>query len=298
LQKNFTVSERRACNVTGQPRATQRYRPKHKDGQAALEERICKLAEDNPRYGYKRIYWKLRTEGWRVNRKRIHRLWKKLGLQIRRKAHKKERLGDSLNACYRHKALYPNHVWAWDFVHDRTEDGRQLKYLSCVDEYTREAIILFPLRHYKNADVYEAFLQAIEIHGTPAYIRSDNGPEFLAKALKAALHNSGVGTLYIEKGAPWQNSYCESFNGRVRDELLNMEMFTSLAEAQYLARQWKEKYNTYHPHSSLGGLTPSEFAAKCKEANPNPIDRGRREPLPPCRPEESKRTKTLIAAGT
>lgn len=180
-----------------------------------------------------------------------------------RKLRKKRALGDSSNACDKRVATAPNEVWTWDFIHDRTVDGRQLKFLVILDEYTRENLHLDPERSITADDVVEALAGLMARHGVPAYIRSDNGPEFIAEKMKTWLEKAGVETLYVEPGAPWQNGYAESFNSRLRDEFLEMNYFHTLAEAKRLARDWKDLYNTKRPQRALGGKTPEEFAEHC-----------------------------------
>ena len=267
LQETFGVSERRACRVLGQPRSTQRQAPKTKEEEERLVARLLELVRRHPRFGYRRIWALLRREGWRVNRKRVHRLWRQQGLKVPRKQRKKRRLGSSANGCVRRPAESKDHVWAWDFLHDRTADGRPLKWLTLVDEYTRECLALEVRRGMTAGAVCLVLAGVVRERGAPAHLRSDNGPEFLAKALRAWLAGAGVATLYIEPGAPWENGYAESFNSKVRDELLNAEDFASELEARVLGKAWKQEYNHERPHSSLGYRTPAEFGASCPRAD-------------------------------
>jgi putative transposase len=268
LREAFGVSERRACRVLGQPRSTQRQQPKKaKEGEERLVARMLELVRLHPRYGYRRIWALLRREGWRVNRKRVHRLWRQQGLKVPRKQRKKRRLGSSANSCVRRPAEYQGHVWAWDFLHDRTADGRPLKWFTLVDEYTRECLALEVRRGMTAKAVGVVLAGVVRERGAPAHIRSDNGPEFIAKAIRAWMSAAGLETLYIAPGAPWENGYAESFNSKVRDELLNAEEFTSLLEAGVLGKAWKQEYNHARPHSSLGYRTPAEFAASCPRAD-------------------------------
>ncbi len=223
------------------------------------------LRRANPRYGYRRIWRELVKQGWRVNQKRVHRLWKEAGWQIRQKAKKRRRLGSSENACALKRAERRNHVWSYDFVHDRTEDGRQLKFLPVMDEYTREGLAIEVDRSITGEDVVDVLAYLFEVHGEPDYIRSDNGPEFVAKAVREWLEKSGVRTLFIEPGSPWENGHIESFNSRFRDEFLNLELFTSLTEARVLTERHRVHYNLDRPHSSLGYLSPAEFVASLPE---------------------------------
>jgi len=268
VQENLEVSERRACMAVSQPRSTQRYASRRPEEEELLVARMLELVRQHPRYGYRRIWALLRREGWLVNRKRIHRLWRREGLKVRLKAHKKRRLGSSDNGCARRRPERKDHVWAWDFIHDRTSSGGPLKWLSVVDEFTRECLVLEVARSITAEDVMDQLIQLFRERGTPEYIRSDNGPEFIAQALREWLERASVGTLYVELGAPWENGYAEAFHGRLRDELLNTEEFASVQEARALARAWKEDYNRSRPHSALGYRTPAEFAAATAWAAP------------------------------
>ena len=225
-----------------------------------------KLVRENPRRGCRYITTLLRRKGWRVNYKRVHRIWKKEGFKVPIKRRKKRAIGDSSNACDKRVATKKNDVWTWDFIHDRTVDGRQLKCLDIIDEYTRECLSLEMSRSFKTSDVLDILSVLIGEHGPPKHIRSDNGSEFIAEKMKKWLEIVGVETMYIEPGAPWQNGYAESFNSRFRDEFLEMNYFYTLKEAQQLTKAWKEKYNTKRPHSSLGDMTPKEFAAFCGDS--------------------------------
>jgi transposase InsO family protein len=222
---------------------------------------MLELVRRHPRFGYRRIWALLRAEGFTVNRKRVHRLWKRQGLKVPQKQHKKRRLGSSDNGITRRRASHKDHVWAWDFIHDRTEDGRPLKWLSVVDEYTRECLALEVRRSFASGDVIDVLRELSLIRGAPLHVRSDNGPEFIARAIRSWLESARVATLYIEPGSPWENGYAESFHGRLRDELLDAELFTCLAEAKMLSVQWRLEYNHRRPHSSLGYVTPASFAA-------------------------------------
>ena len=262
------MSERRACAVVDQPRGTQRYQPAAGEPEKALVGRMTELAAAHPRYGYRRVWALLRAERYEVDRgvpvnlKRVHRLWRRAGLRVPQKQRKRRRrLGHSGNSCTRHKAERVNHVWSYDFVMDQTSDGRRLKLLPVVDEYTRECLAVEVERHLTAADVVATLRYLFELRGAPAFVRSDNGPEFIAGAVKAWLAESGAQTLYIEPGSPWENAYCESFNGKLGDELLNREAFATLQEAKVLVEDWRRDYNHRRPHSSLNYLTPAAFAA-------------------------------------
>jgi transposase InsO family protein len=202
-------------------------------------------------------------------RKRIHRLWRR-GFQSASKQRKKRRLGCSENGIVRHRAMHKDHVWAWDFIHDRDDRGRSLKCLSLIDEYTRECLALEVERSMTADDVINVLRDVLMIRGVPGYIRSDNGPEFIAAAMRRYLEIAGTGTLYIEPGAPWENGYAESFHGRLRDELLDRELFADLRHAKALAAQWQNDYNHRRPHSSLDYKTPAAFAAALGGSAPKP----------------------------
>lgn len=261
LQQRFEVSERRACRVVGQSRSSQRYVSMKVGKDAALVKRMVALCAENPRYGYRRVWALLGREGWAVNKKRVQRLWREAGLKVpAKKVHKRRRLGTSENGCTRRRALYIGHVWSYDFAMDATEDGRRLKMMPIVDEYSRECLALEAERSITAEGVVETLDRLFTERGKPAYIRSDNGPEFIAEALKHWLATSGVKTLYIEPGAPWENAYSETFISRLRDELLDREVFANLKEAKVLAKDYRDYYNQQRPHGALGYLTPAEFA--------------------------------------
>ena len=262
VRKTFKLSERRACQAVDQPRSTQRYRGKRAGIDQALVCRMSELSRDNPRYGYRRVWALLRREGWEVNKKRVLRLWREQGLKVPKKQHKSRRLlGGGENGCTRRRAEYPGHVWSYDFAMDQTEDGKRLKMMPVVDEYTRECLSLEGQRSIKAEGVIDTLRRLFVERGEPDYIRSDNGPEFVAEALKEWLALSGVKTLYIEPGAPWENAYSETFIGQLRDELLERELFVNLKETQVLLEDYRDHYNHYRPHGALGYLTPAEFAA-------------------------------------
>jgi transposase InsO family protein len=235
------------------------------DDEAALVAAMHGLVRRHPRYGYRRIWALLRADGWRVNRKRIWRLWKREGFKVPQKQGKKRRLGHSDNGCVRRRAEGVNDVWAWDFIHDRDEHGRPLKWLSLVDEYTRECLLLEARRGITAVDAVELVSEVMLIRGVPGHIRSDNGPEFIARALRAFLDAASVETLYIAPGSTWENGYAESFHSRLRDELLDAELFEGLGHARTLAAAWQNEYNHRRPHSSLGYRTPAAYAASLAE---------------------------------
>jgi transposase InsO family protein len=263
------VSERRACRAVGQHRSTQRYRRETvSDYERRLVGRMHELVRENPRFGYRRVGGLLRAEGWRVNVKRVHRLWKREGFKVPRRQVRRRRLGSGANGCSRRRAERARHVWSWDFYHDRTAGGKPLKWFAMVDEYTRECVCLQVRRSIRARDVAQMLGEAVARHGAPEHIRSDNGPEFIAREVRGAIDALGVSTLYVEPGSPWQNGYAESFGSKLRDELLNAELFDSLAEAQVVSRDWQSNYNTRRPHSALGYQTPVAFAAGCGNAGP------------------------------
>lgn len=266
LKETFQVSERRASRVLGQARSTQRYKPCSDDELVRLTKRIVELARKHPRYGYRRITALLRAEGWRVNRKRVHRVWRAEGLRVVIKQHKRRRVGTSEQGVECRRAERPNQVWSYDFVMDQTQDGRRLKMLPVVDEYTRQCLTIEVERHITAEGVLSTFKRLFEEQGAPEYIRSDNGPEMIAGAVREWLSRSDVQTLYIEPGSPWQNAYVESFNSRFRDELLNREVFASLLETKVLVKEYVKEYNELRPHSGLGYRTPAQFAAEAAAA--------------------------------
>ncbi len=280
LQDRLGYSERRICKVVGQARSSQRYRRKIAHDERTLIDNMHQLAIKWPRFGYRRITALLRKDGWRVNVKRVHRLWKLEGLQIRKKARKRRRLGRSDNACHRRKPLGKDHVWSYDFVSDRTDGGGRLRILNIVDEFTRESLAMEIRRHFTGRDVVAVLAELFAIRGRPRYIRSDNGPEFASKAVKNWLASEKVDTLFVEPGSPWENGYVESFNGRLRDECLNGELFLSLAEARYVVDRWRMDYNHHRPHSRLDWMMPAEFAASCPSKGRPCVPAGSATPHP------------------
>ncbi len=256
------MSERRTCRVLDQPRSTQRYEPHLLDDEPLLAQRIVELAGEYGRYGYRRITALLRGEGWRVNHKRVERIWRREGLKVPRKQPKRRRLWLCDGSCVRHRPEHRNHVWAYDFVHERTHEGRTLRMLVVVDEYTRECLGIEVARKLNSQDVLKVLAGLFVRHGVPEYIRSDNGSEFTAKAVRGWLGRLDVKTLFIEPGSPWENGYVESFIGKLRDELLNREIFCSLWEAKVLIERWRKEYNRVRPHSSLGYRPPAPEAVE------------------------------------
>ena len=241
----------------GQHRSTQRKAPRGSDDEAALTADIIELAKRYGRYGYRRITALLRDAGWSVNRKRVERIWRREGLKVPQRQPKRGRLWLADGSCVRLRPERPNHVWAYDFVEDRTRDGRKFRMLCVVDEFTRKALAIRVARKLSSSDVIDALADLFIAHGTPTHVRSDQGPEFIADAVKTWIAGVGSQTAYIEKASPWENGYVESFNGKLRDELLNGEVFNTLREAQVLIEEWRRHYNRVRPHSSLGYRTPA-----------------------------------------
>lgn len=254
------VTERRACRVLKQPRSTQRYKAITPNDEPLLVSRMVDLASEYGRYGYRRITALLHAEGWRVNHKRVERLWRREGLKVPKKQPKRGRLWFNDGSCIRRRPEYPNHVWSYDFIQDRTADGRAFRVLSIIDEYTRECLSLDVRRSLRSEDVLDRLESLFVQRGTPQYIRSDNGPEFTAKAVRSWLAQLEVQPLFIEPGSPWENGYVESFHGKLRDELLNREIFYTLRETQVLIERWRMEYNQLRPHSSLNYRPPAPQA--------------------------------------
>ena len=224
--------------------------------------RLLSLAREHPRYGYRRAWAVLRAEGWAANKKRVHRLWREAGLQVRRKAQKRRRLPNGgAHSTVRLAPERPNHVWAYDLVFDATDDGRALKLLTVLDEYTRECLALVTGRSLTSRHVVETLRRLVAERGAPGFVRSDNGGEFIAHRVAGYLHAADSGAKHVDPGAPWQNGYSESFNGKLRDELLSQEAFATLAEARVLIEHWRRHYNESRPHSALGYLSPAAYAA-------------------------------------
>ncbi len=260
MRQTLGVSERRACRTLGQHRSTQRKVPQSRSDEEALTADIIALAREYGRDGYRRITALLKQSGWHVNHKRVARIWRREGLKVPRKQKKKGRVWLNDGSCVRLRPEHPNHVWSDDFVQDRTSDGRTCRTLNIIDEYTREALMIRAERKLNSTDVLDALTDLFIQRGPPRFIRSDNGPEFIAQKVRDWIAAVGAKTAYIEPGSPWENGYCESFNARFRDELLNGEVFYSLRDAQILIEQWRKHYNTARPHSSLGYRPPAPEA--------------------------------------
>ena len=251
------MSERFACKVLGQHRSVQRNLLTPADDEAALTADIIDLAKRFGRYGYRRITALLRVQGWRCNHKRVERIWRREGLKVPARQPKRGRLWLNDGSCIRLRPERVDHVWAYDFVEDRTRDGRKLRMLNVVDEFSRECLAIRVGRRLKATDVIDVLADLFILRGVPGHIRSDNGPEFVATAVRAWIIGVGAQTAFIEPGSPWENGYVESFNGKLRDELLNAEVFHTLAEAKVLIEQWRRHYNTLRPHSALGYRPPA-----------------------------------------
>jgi putative transposase len=268
LTERFGVSERRACKVVGQHRSTQRCRPRpRRPDDAKLRSRLRQIARRHPRWGWRTAHRVLLREGWNINKKRTRRIWREEGLRRPNTCTKRRRI--RLDVPERRRASRPNEVWALDFQFDETANYRRLKILNVVDEFTREALAMDVGRSFRSDDVVSTIERLVAERGAPEHLRMDNGPEMIAWALRDWCRLSGTNTIYIEPGSPWENPYVESFNGRARDEMLNIEDFGNLFEARVVVEAWRIEYNTYRPHSSLGGLTPAEFAARWASEHQN-----------------------------
>jgi transposase InsO family protein len=258
LETGHGLSERRACQVVGIPRSSKR-RPSGRIEEAVLVRRIHDLSERYPRFGYRKIHGILRTEGAAIGRDRLRLIRKREGLQVARKARKRRRPGKSTTIVDR--ALYPNHVWSYDFVADQTAGGRRLRFLTVIDEFTREAIWIETARFLNSNDVVRVLQQLVEIRGVPGVIKSDNGPELVCDRVQDWISQRGIATKFIEPGSPWQNGHNESFNGVFRDGCLNRWLFVSVREARLVVEQWRQEYNEERPHGALGQITPAAYAA-------------------------------------
>ena len=260
LQNRLGISERRACRYVGQHRSTQRHESEVACDDAALRAELRRISRRRPRWGYRRAHQLLLDQGWQINRKRTQRLWREEGLRVPGRRRKRLRLGNSTVPAERLRAERPDHVWALDFRFDQTADGRILKLRHVVDEFTREALAIECRRRIDADHTVQVLDRLVRERGTaPAFIRCDNGPELTANALKDWCRFSQAGSAYIEPGSPWQNPYVESFGSRIRDELLAVELFSCLAEAQVLVEDWRTDYNRNRPHSALGMMTPVAF---------------------------------------
>ncbi len=275
-QERLGVSERRACQVLGQPRSTQRYRVRLANDEAIVTAAIVALARQYGRYGYRTIWAMLRQLGWHVNHKRVERIWRREGLKVPRKQPKRGRLWLNDGSIVRLRPCWKHHVWAYDFVQARTHDGRAFRMLTVIDEYSRECLAILVARRLRSDDVLHLLTDLFVEHGTPDHIRSDNGSEFTATEVRKWLAKVGVKTLFITPGSPWENGYNESFNGRLRYEVLNGEIFHSLREAQVVIESWRRYYNTVRPHSSLGYKPPAPEAITSPWPDPASVIEGLR----------------------
>lgn len=255
-RQQYGMTERHACRLLEQWRGTQRYEPIQRNDEDALTRAIVTLATKYGRYGYRRITALLRSAGWQVGKDRVQCIWRREGLKVPAKQRPRGRLWLEDGSCVRLRPERANHVWSYDFVSAMTHDGRTLRILTLIDEYTRECLALRVARRLNSLEVIDTLADVMLGRGIPEHIRSDNGPEFIAYELQRWLAKVGTRTLYIERGSPWENGYCESFNGKLRDECLNGEIFYSLKEAQVLIEQWRVVYNTLRPHSALGYRPP------------------------------------------
>lgn len=257
IRETYDLSERRACRLLNHSRGTQRYTVLARDDEDELTQAIIALAGNYGRYGYRRITALLQAAGWEVGTDRVHRIWRREGLKVPQKQKPRGRLWLNDGSCIRLRPERRNHVWSYDFVEAQTHDGRKLRLMTLIDEFTRECLAVRVARRINGLGVLETMAKVMMVRGVPEHIRSDNGPEMTSKAVRAWLANVGAQTLYIEPGSPWENGYCESFNSKLRDELLNGEIFYSLKEAQILIEQWRNHYNTLRPHSALGYRPPA-----------------------------------------
>jgi putative transposase len=246
------------CRALGQHRSTQRKLPRGRDDEERLTAAIIELARQYGRYGYRKVAELLRsTAGWVVNDKRVERIWRREGLKVPKRQPKRGRLWLADGSCTRLRAEYPNHVWSYDFVEDRTHDGRKYRMLNLIDEFTHECLAIRVARKLKATDVIDVLSDLFILRGVPGHVRSDNGPEFVAKAVQQWITAVGAKTAYIAPGSPWENGFIESFNARLRDELLEGEIFYSLREAEVVIESWRRHYNQARPHASLGYRAPA-----------------------------------------
>ena len=260
MTEELKVSERRACLALGVPRSTQRYEAKIAEDEPRLTKDIVRLATQYGRYGYRRITELLWWDGWLVNHKRVERIWRLEGLKVPKRQPKRRRLWLGDGSCIRLRPQRKNHVWSYDFVSGRTSDGRPLRFLNIMDEFSRVCLSIDVDRHLTSEDVLCRLAELFVLYGVPEYIRSDNGPEFIATVVREWLARLGVKTLFIEPGSPWENGYIESFNGKFRDEFLNRELLDTLLEARVLTARWRHEYNHHRPHSALGYRPPAPEA--------------------------------------
>ncbi len=257
MREALGTSERRACSVIGQHRSTQRKRPKDDGDERRLTADVVELAKQYGRYGYRRIHSLILDTGWGVSLSVVERIWRREGLKVPGKQPRRRRLWLNDGSCMRLRPQRPNHVWSYDFVEDTIHNGRKYRMLNIIDEFSRECLAMVPQRRFPADDVLAVLADLFIERGPPEHIRSDNGPEFTAKAVRQWLAKVGVRTLFIEPGSPWENGYIESFNARLRDELLNGEIFYTLEEVRIITGWWREHYNKVRPHSALGYRPPA-----------------------------------------
>jgi transposase InsO family protein len=290
LSARFAISQRRASRVLGRSRSTLRYQPQQRPGEAALVRAIRRLARRHPRYGYRRIHARLVRQGWAVNLKRVRRLWNALGLRRPVRLRKPRKLGpkpgSSANSCVNRPARFKDDVWTYDFIADRTAGGRSLKWLSLVDEYTRECLALEAAPAVTASDVRRILARVIGRRGAPRQIRSDNGGEFIARALLDWLPTKGARAIPVAPASPWENGFAESFHSRLRDEFLERHEFETVADARAQGRWWRREYNTVRPHSALDYKTPQEFSAECDRGQHGQPPRRRRPDFQPQKPDQ------------
>jgi putative transposase len=267
LSERYGASQRRICGVMGRSRSVLRYRRRHRADEPALNREIKRLARRHPRFGYRMVHALLVRRGWTINIKRVRRVWIELGLKRPVRLRKARKLGPkpgtSANSCVNQPAVFKNDVWTCDFIHDRTADGRPLKWLTLVDEYTRECLALHAATSMTGAEVRRIIARVIGRRGAPTRIRSDNGSEFICEALVRWLPGRGAKSIPVAAGSPWENGYIESFHSRLRDEFLERVAFDNVADARAKASWYRREYNAVRPHSSLGYATPKEFSAAC-----------------------------------
>jgi len=292
LQTEGLSSQRRGCALVEVSRSSLYYVPRRRPDDETLRARIKQLAERKRRYGYRRVWADLRREGWQVNHKRVHRIWKQEGLSLPRKRPGKRSYGPKGEV--KQRGTHPDHVWTYDLCEDRTERGGRLRLLSVVDEYTRECLAIEVAPSIGGEQVVETLKWLALTRAVPEHIRSDNGPEFIARKVRDWLKRAGCETIFITPGSPWENPFIESFTGKLRDECLNCEIFADLEEARVVIEAWREEYNTERPHSSLGYLTPVEFARRTSQGEteaPRCVGFGRATPS--LRPHSAREAATL-----
>jgi putative transposase len=273
------MSERWACRLVNQPRGTQRYHLTQREDEDALTRAITDLATQYGRYGYRRITALLKRDGWQVGKDRVERIWRREGLKVPQSQKPRGRLWFNDGSCVRLRPEHTNHVWSYDFVSAKTHDGRTVRMLNLIDEHSRECLMIRLERRWSSAKVIEALADVMVWTGVPEHLRSDNGPEFVARDLRKWLAGTGAKTAYIEPGSPWENGYCESFNSKLRDEFLNGEIFYSMKEIRVLAERWRVHYNTVRPHSSLDYRPPAPETWLPKSLGHGEVETATRFPL-------------------